>query len=120
MAEANYLRAVPKSKGGGDGIDGEQVEHRLTALETRLDAVLPGLSTKADVSELKADMVKWIVGTAIALGGIGIGIVSLVVSNAAKSPAPTMQPSQPVIINIPTQPAAPLPPAPAPAPPKKG
>ena len=41
MAEQSYLRSVPspqKKNGGGDGIDAEKVEHRLTALETRLGA----------------------------------------------------------------------------------
>ena len=34
------------------------LEDRVTILETRLDAVLPTLATKADIAELKTDMAR--------------------------------------------------------------
>lgn len=32
------------------------LEHRMTVLETRWDAILPTLATKADLAELKAEL----------------------------------------------------------------
>ena len=84
-----------------------ETRDRLVRIETRLD----NTATKADVAELraeisdtKADLVKWIVGTAIGLGVAGITVMTFVLNNAApKTPAAPQQ--QPIIINIPSQPA---------------
>jgi hypothetical protein len=88
------------------------MEHQVTALETRLDTILPTLATKSDVADLRAEMhegcsgmVKWIVGPAIGLGVAGITVVTFVLNNAT----PKQPPSQPapIIINIPAQPQPP-------------
>lgn len=41
--------------GGGGGYDGA-MEKRLTALEARLEAILPTLATKADLTDLKIEV----------------------------------------------------------------
>jgi hypothetical protein len=86
------------------------MEHRMTALETRLDTVLPTLATKADLAKGTSDLVKWIVGIGIA----GVAIILSVLTfymNAAKAPAPAVQSAPNIIINVP--PLAPALPPPA-------
>ena len=113
-------RAPPVDPPGGGGDNGgmearvmkledfaQDTRDRLTRIETRLD----NTATKADVAELraeisdtKADLVKWIVGTAIGLGVAGITVMTFVLNNAA--PKASIAPAQqPIIINIPAQPA---------------
>nr|WP_315210816.1 hypothetical protein [uncultured Albidiferax sp.] len=84
----------------------QEARDRLVRVETKLDAV----STKAEVHDLKAEMVKWIVGTAIALGVAGITVMTFVLNNAAPKAVAPASP-QPIIINIPA-PAAQVPTAP--------
>lgn len=96
------------------------VEKRLTRLETRLDTVLPGLASKADISDVRTDIQKgigethrWMIGTVIGLF-LGFGGLFLAMSNALKpvpAPAPTVMQQPPIIINVPG--AAPPPVAPA-------
>jgi phage shock protein A len=59
---------------------------RLTAIETRLDQT----ATKTDLADLKvamhkgfADMIKWVVGTAIVLGATGITVITFVLDHAS-------------------------------------
>ena len=59
---------------------------------------------KSDLRALRADLVKWIVGTAIGLGVAGITVMTFVLNNAAPK-APVAPAQQPIIINIPAQPA---------------
>lgn len=42
--------------GGGEPPYDGTMEHRLTSLEARWDAIVPTLATKADVAELRAEM----------------------------------------------------------------
>jgi roadblock/LC7 domain-containing protein len=44
--------------GGGGPSYHEGMEPRVTALETRLDTILPTLATKADIGDMRADMHK--------------------------------------------------------------
>jgi hypothetical protein len=108
----------PPGSGGNNG----GMEHRVTALETRLDTVLPTLASKADIADVRADIQrgtsethKWMIATVIGLF-LGFGGLFLAMSNALKPAAPHPTPQQPVIINVPA-PAAPQQ-APAPAPKK--
>lgn len=78
----------------------------LVRVETKLDQV----ATTSAMHELKAEMVKWIVGTAIALGVAGITVMTFLLNNAAPKAVAPASP-QPIIINIPA-PAAQVPTAP--------
>lgn len=53
--------------GGEPPYDGE-MEHRMTALETRFDTILPTLATKADVEAVRADVDKLAMSTKGQLG----------------------------------------------------
>lgn len=80
----------------------DTAKERLARIETKLDAV----ATKGEVHDLKAELVKWIVATAVGLGAVGITVMTFVLNNAVPKTAPAVQPA-PIIINIP-QPAAPI------------
>jgi hypothetical protein len=89
--------------GGGGGHDGS-MEARVAILE----ALIPTLATKGDVSELRAEMhggfadvVKWVIGTAIVAGGLGLTIMAFVLNNAVPK-APSAQPTlAPIVIQVP-------------------
>lgn len=74
---------------------------RLTRIETRLDQT----ATKADLHEMSASMIKWMVGTAAGLGVAAITVMTFVLNNASLK-APSAPPT-PIIIYA--QPAAPAP-----------
>lgn len=114
--------------GGGEPPYDGDMNARVTALETRLDTILPMLATKGDVAELRADlsgeagtlrtdmhkgfgdMIKWIVG--VAFTGFAVLIAALTyfqAQNRAQQVAPSQQP---IIINVPPPVAAPVPQAP--------
>lgn len=95
---------------GGEPPDNDRMEHRLTVLETRLDAVLPTLATKGDVSEAKSSIVMWLSG--IVFAGTAITITVLIFAiNRMGSPAPTQAQSAPV--QSPASQSVPIPAAPA-------
>ncbi len=124
MAQSNVHQlkhAAPTPfDGGGGGDDNGGMEARISTLE----AILPTLATKADITELrlatKADVAeirtdlhetagethKWMIATVIGLF-IGFGGLFLAMSNALK-PASPVAAQAPVIINVPpaTPPAA--------------
>jgi hypothetical protein len=92
------------------------METRIAKLEELMAdarARLDQCATKADVEALRAemhkgfaDMIKWIVGTAIVLGGTGIVVITFVLNNAVpKAPPPT--PLPPVVIYTQPAPVAP-------------
>ncbi|WP_348696147.1 hypothetical protein [Duganella fentianensis] len=79
-------------------------KQRLVLIETRLDQT----ATKADVHEMTAAMIKWTVGTAVAIVVAAISVITVVVNTAAqRSPAGVVPTSAPVIIYLPV----PVPPA---------
>ena len=81
------------------------VENRLTKLEVRLDTILPMLATKSDVSEAKADIIKWLAGVAFAIVTIIVAVLAFMLNRAI----PPQSPQQPTPIVIYPQ-AAPVPP----------
>lgn len=107
------------------------MENRITALEVRLDTILPTLATKADIESVRADLEsvkaqiqaqieksasethKWMLGTVIGLF-IGFGGLFLATGKAAKAPVSSAQPLPPIVITLP---APALPAAAPPAPP---
>lgn len=112
--------------GGGEPPDNRGMDHaeRITSLE----AVIPTLATKTDLLATKtdlqaeigglrvemhkgfADQVKWIVGTAIALGAAGITVMTFVLNNAV--PKVSIAQPQPTVIVAPGL-VSPTPAAPA-------
>ena len=74
---------------------------RLTRIETKLENIVGTMATKAEMHDMTAQMVKWIVGTAIGLGAVGITAMTFVLNNA--SPKATTAQPQPIIINVPAQ-----------------
>lgn len=102
---ASLTHGEPPSDDGG-------MEERLRKVEdaiTRIDATMGHLSTKADLAEMKSELVKWVVGTAIALGSAAIVVMTFVLNHAApKTPA---QAPLPIVIQVQPPAAASSPPA---------
>ena len=70
----------------------------------QLEAILPTLATKADIGglrsemhEIKSDIIKWVVGTAIGIAVAAVTVGTFVLNNAV--PKQASQP--PIIINVP-------------------
>jgi hypothetical protein len=87
------------------------MEHRLTALETRLDTVLPTLATKGDVSEAKAAVseakaaiVMWMSGITVAAAAIIITVLVFAFNQVAQS---GLSQPQPIVIQVPTNQSTP-------------
>lgn len=109
---------------GGEPPDDGRMEARLTALETRLDTILPTLATKADIGEIRADMHKmnaeiktWTLATMITIIGTMLAAIfgiSQIFKSTNAAPASSAQPA-PIIIYAQPAPAvvAPSPPTPA-------
>jgi hypothetical protein len=94
------------NRGGEPPYDGD-MEHRVTALETRLDTILPTLATKGDIGELRADFKGWTLTTVITLVGTMLaGFIGLATVIGKQAPAPQAQ-QTPIIINVPPPAAAP-------------
>ena len=106
----------PSLANGGGGPHYPGVEARLAKIE----AIVPTLATRADIETVRADLhkmdasiVRWMIGTIIALF-IGFAGLFFTMSNsingalerASQSTAPVPQP--PIVINVPA-PAAPTP-----------
>jgi len=84
-----------------------ETRERLANIEARLEQT----ATKADLAALEAqmhkgftDMVKWIMGTAVVLGGTFLTVITFVLNYAVSKPPP-LAPQPPVVIY--TQPAPP-------------
>jgi hypothetical protein len=82
-----------------------EATERLARIETRLGQT----ATKADLAALRAemhkgfaDMIKWVVGTAIVLGASAITVITFVL-NYASPKAPAAQPA-PIVIQLPALP----------------
>lgn len=59
---------------GGGGMDGYAREADLRELKAKVEATLPHLATKSDLSSLESTLIKWFVGTAIAAVGLAAAI----------------------------------------------
>jgi hypothetical protein len=113
--EAGSLAPRGIDGGGGSGDDGRmearlrQVEDAIIRIDTRMDS----LATSAEVAQWSHDIIKWMVGTAIAISVAAITVMTFVLNHAApKAPPPSQQP---IIINVPaSQAPAVVPPAPQP------
>lgn len=108
-AEARqHAESFGQFDGGGPPSDNGGMEARIARLEAKLDY----LATKEDLAKLdtklsnmESNLVKWIVGTAIALGTAAITVMTFVLNNATpKEPAPAPAPT---VIVVPTPAATP-------------
>lgn len=114
--------------GRGDHNDGNtpqgptDMEARVTALETRLDTVLPTLATKADLAEVRTEihqstsqMIKWVAGTGIAVASILVSAFIALSNKIDRPHAAQPQQAAPIVIQVPAyQPPPPaMPPPPA-------
>lgn len=107
---ADVFTQKPLAGGGLPPQNGDAMEHRMTALETRFDTLLPTLATKTDIAELKSelkveirslanDTLKWMIATVIGLF-LGFGGLFLAMSNSLKAVA--QAPNPPIVIQVPS------------------
>jgi hypothetical protein len=89
-----------------------ETEHRLTALETRLDVILPTLATKGDIAELKAaiaaaksSLLVWGITTAVAVVAILVALMLFLAYELEAAPSDSSS-LQPMVSQLPT-PSAP-------------
>lgn len=87
---------------------------------TRIEARQTDLADKVGALQVEmhkgfADMIKWVVGTAIVLGGTAMTVITFVLNNATPRPTPTTP--LVVVYAQPVPVTAPLTSAPAPTPP---
>jgi hypothetical protein len=73
-----------------------ETRERLMRIETRLDQT----ATKADLADLSATMVKWIVGMVSGAGLAAITVMTFVLNNAVPKAAPQPPPA-PIVIQLP-------------------
>ena len=95
---------VPKD-GSGIGSGGSGPVDPNVALSDRvvkIETTLEHLATKADLAQVQSDIVKWIVGTALAIAIGAVTVMTFVLNNAVpKSPAPS---TQPIVVVVPSSP----------------
>ena len=85
-----------------------ETEHRLTALETRLDVILPTLATKADIAEVKAaiaesksSLLVWGLTTAVAVVAILVSVMFFLAAESQLTSGDDAT-SQRIVSRIPT------------------
>ncbi len=86
-----------------------RTDYRLRSIEERIDTRFAQFELRFarfenDMLRAMAGLVKWIVGTAIALGVAGITVMSFVLNNAVPKAAPA---PPPIVINL-AAPSAPV------------
>lgn len=86
---------------GGDGMDSAD---RLTKLETKIETILPTLATKADISDAKYDIVKWLSAIILAVAAIGISVLLFALNRVSPPQANAQQ--APIIVYPANPPAA--------------
>ena len=84
-----------------------EARDRLTTIETRLDQT----ATKADLAALEArmhkgfaEMIRWVVGTAIVLGATSITVIPFVLNYASPPRQALAQAPAPIVIQVPPYP----------------
>ena len=112
MRQGSIPNRAAVDTGGGPPNNGE-MEHRLTALETKLETILPTLATRGDVSEAKSAIVMWMSGVVFAAAALTVSVLLFAINRASPISAP-FQP-QPIVFQLPagasatTSPAQPEP-----------
>ena len=78
MAIALEIYEALRSVGVEDAKAKSTAEKFDQALEGRLERELKGLATREDLAQLEARLIKWNVGTIIAVAGLTLAIVKLI------------------------------------------
>lgn len=73
-----------------------EARERLAKIEARLEQ----MATKADLAELSATLVKWIVGMAVGMSVAAVTVMTFVLNNAVPKAAPA-PPTTPLVIQMP-------------------
>lgn len=98
-------------------ISREEMNSRLESVETRLETRMRSVEDKLDskfaqldirltrleasMHQTAADTIKWVIGTALVMGAVGVTVMTFVLNNALpKGPAPA---TAPIVIQIPAQ-----------------
>jgi hypothetical protein len=79
------------------------MEHRLTALETKIETILPTLATKADVADAKSNIVQWVAGTGFAIVAIIVSVMAFMLNRALPPQSAAAPATPPIVINVPAQ-----------------
>ena len=83
---------------GAEPPDHGRMGNRMTALETRIDTILPTLATRSDMHSLDASIKTWMIATVIGLF-LGFAGLFFAMNNLARPPAPAGQ--APIVIQVP-------------------
>lgn len=92
----------PDAPSGGGG--GDEMDTRLTRIETRVETILPTLATKADVATAESGIVKWL--SAIFIGLLSIAVAVMLFAINRITPPQSPQAVAPIIV-YPQAPGAP-------------
>lgn len=93
---SNNVYDHPTKNFGSGGGSGDEINMRLSKLETKVDVLIPTLATKADISDTKYDIVKWLSALMVALTALGITVITFMLNRAL--PIQSDAQRQPIII----------------------
>lgn len=74
--------------------------NRMTALETRIDTILPTLATRSDMHSLDASIKTWMIATVIGLF-LGFAGLFFAMNNLARPTTPGPASQAPIVIQLP-------------------
>ncbi|GJI98515.1 hypothetical protein RugamoR57_52330 [Duganella caerulea] len=78
-----------------------ETRERVIKIETRLDHMDANMATKADLANLSATMIKWIVGMVTGAGLAAITVMTFVLNNAVPPKATSAAVPAPIVIQLP-------------------
>ncbi|OEZ54300.1 MULTISPECIES: hypothetical protein [unclassified Duganella] len=78
-----------------------EARERMIKIETRLDHIEANMATKADLANLSATMIKWIVGMVSGAGLAAITVMTFVLNNAVPPRAAPSASPAPIVFQLP-------------------
>lgn len=85
----------------------EIMDTRMASLEAKMDTKFAEL--RAELHKNTAELVKWIVGTSLAMSAVAITVMTFVLNNAVPKASPyAASTPAPIVIQIPPPPAPPV------------
>lgn len=118
MAKLIPLKTPGSMEGLGSNSGGPPHNGDMDSRLAKLEALIPTLATKEEVVKLRgetregfadvrsdmhkntAEIIKWVVGTAVVISVAAVTIITFVLNNASPK-APPAVPQPPIIINVP-------------------